>query len=314
VKKPVLRKPRLPKVFESGTCENCGAWLTAEAHYCSQCGQKRIGKEDHSFIHLIRESFLDYFHLDSKLTESLYPLFVKPGFLTNEFLSGRRMKYIPPFKMFLVITVIYFLLHSVIGGMKPEEPVVKEENSGKPHFTIAGIDLSDGANDSIRKIADSVGLKAYVDQRWKDEPGWARYLMRKALKISMNTGEDIGDIMQHNASRIVFLLIPVFALLLKLIYIRRKRLYFEHLIFSLHFHSFLFLLMTLAMVVNLFYEETTLAVLLLGGIYLFLAMRRVYRQSRRKTMGKLVLLGLGYLIFALPVFFIVLAIVSLIQA
>ncbi len=271
-------------------------------------------REDLSFLHLIRESFLDYFHLDSKLTSSLYPLFFRPGFLTTEFLGGKRVKFIPPFKMFLVITVIYFLLHSLIVSFEPEKPVKAAGKNEAGRLIIGGIDLSGAGSDSLRQIVDSVGLKSYVDQRWKDQPGWTRYLIRKALKISMNTGENFNSVLQHNASRIVFVLIPVFALLLKLLYIRRKRLYFDHLIFSLHIHSFLFLLMILAMFTERIFPHTTLALLLLTGIYLFLAMRRVYGQTRKKTLGKLTLLGLGYLVVALPVFIIVLALVSLIQA
>jgi hypothetical protein len=126
----------------------------------------------------------------------------------------------------------------------------------------------------------------------------------------VNTGQSLSTVMEHTASKMVFLLIPLFALLLKLLYIRRKRLYFEHLIFSLHIHSFIFLLLILSLLSGFFLHVSMFLVVLIAMAYAFIAMKRYYAQPVRKTLLKFILLSVSYLIIALPVFLFLLVFVA----
>ena len=111
--------------------------------------------------------------------------------------------------------------------------------------------------------------------------------------------------MTHNFPKVFFILLPFFALLLKLVYIRKPFFYIDHVIFSLHFHAILFLVLDLQKLLSKILPKNSTAFVLLGvvaalSIYLFLSMRRVYHSSVVKTLIKQVLVfsvyGLGFVL------------------
>lgn len=97
-----------------GTCPNCAKALRPGDHYCPGCGQAVVQRETlRGFV----DQFLgDYFTFDSKLVRSMVPLITRPGFLTAEYLAGRRARYIPPLRMFIFLSIICFL---VLGWRLP---------------------------------------------------------------------------------------------------------------------------------------------------------------------------------------------------
>jgi len=98
-----------PKNIETYKCPQCGVTSGSEVTYCPACGQKRI----HGKVTLkdLLNSFLsDYLAYDSKLALSLKPLLFKPGFLTVEYLAGKRTGYITPFRLYIFISIFFFLL------------------------------------------------------------------------------------------------------------------------------------------------------------------------------------------------------------
>ena len=105
----------------------------------------------------------------------------------------------------------------------------------------------------------------------------------------------------------MFVLLPVFALMLKLLYVRRRRFYAEHFVFLLHVHAFVYMIFAALLVMRGVFTLPTwlaLSALLWVGIYIFVAMRRVYGQGRGITLVKYWLLGLGYILilaFSVPV-------------
>ncbi|MDP4281335.1 MAG: DUF3667 domain-containing protein [Bacteroidota bacterium] len=315
--------PGTPRTEHSpGPCLNCGAMLRSDDLFCPQCGQKRIENEDVSFGKMIGESIMDYFHFDSKFFRTLIPLLFKPGWLTLEFMKGRRKTYAEPFKLFLVISVIFFLLLS-LNKDDEEKPLTRNsagtENPGKAHsmltpnhivFTSGGKTFRLEAQDSMKKEIDTIGIPAYVNKHYAGQGGVSKFVIRQILKIMIVKGQSFEAVLEHTASKLIFLLIPVFALLLKLLYIRRKRLYFEHLVFSLHLHSFFFIILILYLLIEFIVPVKLFFILILFLIYTFFAMKKFYGQKTGKTFGKLLLLSMTYLVIALPVFFFLLAAVA----
>ena len=303
-----------------GPCLNCGNYLNSTDLFCGQCGQKRIEKEDMSFNHLIGESFLDYFHFDSKLFRTLKPLLFKPGFLTLEFMKGKRKTYLEPFKLFLIISVIYFLLLPLSGESTHEYEKAEVQKSSKDKvqhnnlhpfkYSLKGMELSDAGQDSIKREIDTIGLKKYVDKNFSKYNAIVKLLMRQVFKILVYSGKTFTTVLEHTASKMIFLLIPLFALLLKLFYRKSGRLYFEHLIFSLHIHAFIFLILILVLIIEFIVNVKMLYIILIFLVYLFYALKRNYSGKNGKTLRKLFLLFLSYIIIALPVFFILLLLVS----
>ena len=95
-------------------CGNCGAALTGR--FCAACGQRQ---QPHVqlLVHFVAEGIEGVTHADSRLWRSLGYLLTRPGLLTREFLEGRRARYLPPFRLYLVISVVFFLV-----GMPESSP------------------------------------------------------------------------------------------------------------------------------------------------------------------------------------------------
>src|SRR5262245_28998138 len=98
-------------------CANCGAAVPGK--FCGRCGQ-RLEHEMHSVVHFVREATEDLTHADSRLWSTLRALLFRPGFLTREFIAGRRVRYLPPLRLYLVLSVLFFL----IAAVQPEGPRV----------------------------------------------------------------------------------------------------------------------------------------------------------------------------------------------
>jgi hypothetical protein len=85
---------------------NCGTALAGE--YCTACGQ-RHEPHVHTVVHFAGEALESVSHADSRLWRTLWYLLARPGYLTKEFFAGKRVSYLPPFRLYLVISVAFFL-------------------------------------------------------------------------------------------------------------------------------------------------------------------------------------------------------------
>jgi hypothetical protein len=126
-----------------------------------------------------------------------------------------------------------------------------------------------------------------------------QYFTRKFIKLKQESGDDektlwkrIAETFIENIPKMIFFLLPLFALLLKLLYIRRDFYYSEHLIFSVFFYDFLYLIGTIGLICSQisWLEWMQPILFLLGSFYLYKSMRRVYHQRRAKTILKFSLL------------------------
>jgi hypothetical protein len=127
-------------------------------------------------------------------------------------------------------------------------------------------------------------------------------LLRKGCHAMVQDGgRNIREVFLHNAPRAMFLFLPVLAIVMRGMYWRPRRYYVEHLLFFIHNHAFAFLLLTLLALLTQVLPESagdtlTLTAWLYIPYYLFVAMRRVYRQGRARTAAKLIVLSFAYLI------------------
>lgn len=134
---------------------------------------------------------------------------------------------------------------------------------------------------------------------------WAKLQLAQTIKFN-KSGEGFPGYIIGKLIWMVLLMMPALALILKLLYVRRRRYFVEHLVFSYHYHAFAFLAMSVALLIhnwqvqsNLKDSETTLTEILIFPvilIYLFWAMRRVYKQSIFRTFLKFMFLNFAYLI------------------
>jgi hypothetical protein len=257
-------------------CANCGAAIAGE--YCSACGQ-RVEPHIHSVWGFLREATESLTHADSRLWRTLGSLLVRPGFLTREFLQGRRARYLPPFRLYLVVSVLFFVVASLLGGFEPVQVDEREAVAAEP----AG---SDGPCTYKGPWQDFLGPRVQRGcERIRAEDG----------------GRMLGKEFMTNVPRMLFLFLPLIAIVMKLLYWRPKRYYVEHLLFFVHIHSFTFVLFTLLMLLTAPLPEAIGSVVTFAGFvycawYVFRAMRVVYGQSPRRTFAKYAVLSMTYLI------------------
>lgn len=264
---------------QTPACLNCGAPGDG-ADYCPRCGQEHRDPI-RSVGGLLHQYLDDVLSLDSRIARTLRTLFRHPGRLTGEYLRGRRVRYVPPVRMYLLSSLLFFL----VLNWSQDEILI-----GTSGFDDAA---TPSQQQSVEAAADSSEFDASVARKIPVVGGFLeRRLNRPAAMDEDERNQALGRSVGRNLPKGVFALLPVFALVLKLVYVRRGRGYVEHVIFALHVHAFAFLvsLPTLAIDSALLRGITWLVV---AG-YIFAAMRRVYAQSRVKTAGKFALLAVSY--------------------
>ncbi len=329
----VLREDQLTELLPeaSPNCLNCGARLRGQ--YCGTCGQRSRSRLI-SLWELISDAFGDLFELDSRLWQTLVPLMIRPGRLTHDYLQGRRARYMPPFRMYLVLSLLFF----VIAFFDPQEelgllfepepaPVAEEEAAEQVQEVVVeldeqGIDIDEDLSGNLQ--IDENGFRLTLDEDYVGEdeacnvdasdleelPAWlsrrltVERLQRVCERTRLDNGQMLKDNLVDNIPAALIVLLPLMAFVLKALYPLSKRYYVEHLLFFVHFHAFFFLILTLQI---LFYglsemisipeEIAILAIVVTSfyiAIYLFVAMRRVYGQGRIITFLKYIALVTAY--------------------
>src|SRR3954471_4962654 len=88
-------------------CATCA--VACPGAYCSACGEKRLSPQDFSLRHFAEHAVHDFTHFDAKIFRSLFPLIARPGWLTAEFVAGRRNRYIKPLTLFILVNLFFFV-------------------------------------------------------------------------------------------------------------------------------------------------------------------------------------------------------------
>ncbi|HEV2149437.1 MAG TPA: DUF3667 domain-containing protein [Longimicrobiaceae bacterium] len=289
-----------PPVAHGAPCVNCAC--ETPGRYCPRCGQERRNRLV-SLPALAADFLEDEMALSSRLPVTVLFLLARPGFLTREYLRGRIVRYIRPLKLYLGTSVIFFLLVSVldsdwlnVGLDEPGASAPAPAPAGAEEAPVVAADASPAA--AVEGGAPGPGEKSWVDEIEVSVPNpLLKHLLeeKRAHFRRMTPGEAFREVMKEfreHVPTMMFVLLPVFALLLKLLYARRGRLYVEHFVFALHLHAFAFATFGVMLLAR---NSTVVGVLVLWVLlYTFLAMRRVYGQSLLKTGVKYLALGWTY--------------------
>jgi molybdopterin converting factor small subunit len=393
-------------------CENCKAPLSGP--FCANCGQEADSTLKY-FWRVILHLLDDIFSFDSRASRTLVPLIARPAFLTNEYFAGRRVHYVPPLRLYLFISIVFFItlkffvasnssvnsdndnkavieqvnahikelekqqleLKKVVNSVSVEEAVlteqaianndvkmqklaedivkfngyltdlnrVDEEGSDQKiikitkelvafEFDKATADLSDEEQQEVAKLLSkrdgylagkdlgesfgqfTIGNKEdgslrfdfLSDESNKKLEKFSKDFSGKAEKaFNSDTGPLIDQVI-GKLPQLMFILLPLFAVLLKVMFIFSKRLYMEHLTVALHSHSFIFITLLLMTMLDGFYdyliptspdianliETAASAILVWIPIYLFIMQKRVYKQGYFITLVKYAIIGVMY--------------------
>jgi hypothetical protein len=379
-------------------CENCH--LPLNGPFCANCGQEADSTLKYFWV-VIMHLLDDIFSFDSRASRTLWPLVTRPAFLTNEYFSGRRVHYVPPIRLYLFISIVFFItlkffvgadnnsginisnkqalitqVESHIAKLKTEQDTLQkipsdniEEldeitrlNADMAKFNNYLADLNrdsnSGQNKQIIKLTRELvelefdnaeealsskeleRFNAVMARRLKvinggiiseelnignNEDGslsfdflsaeknkklneFSKELTEKAEKaFNSDTGPLIEQVI-GKLPQLMFILLPLFAVLLKIMFLFSNRLYMEHLTVALHSHSFIFIAVLLSEMLEALQDYLATSSpsladfsgIVAGGllmwipIYLFLMQKRVYKQGAFFTTVKFFIIGTIY--------------------
>src|SRR5438067_4490107 len=337
-------------------CENCGAEL--QGHWCAQCGQPAI-EYRRSFRYVVADLLNEFLNWDSKFFTTIALLILKPWRLTNEFLAGKRVRYANPLRLYLLASILFFFavnfgakgIHfdaSKLGSKDRAEleadlkntdlpPEAREklqallqESSPSPTpspVTSASSPPPSAETEQQKKQYGKIGERPFVafDDAKSTTP-FERWIEARAKEKMGEHGTKMGLFISTLFSNLPYMMlccIPLFALVLKVLYVRRHIFYIDHLVYALHIHTFAYVGIMLIVLATIGLNRMApgpiagwiIALLWIAFIVqIFLSIRRVYRQGWFITIFKFFFGGLVYLIVLFlalaATFFITLALPS----
>ncbi|WCT10525.1 DUF3667 domain-containing protein [Mucilaginibacter jinjuensis] len=379
-------------------CLNCGTQL--EGKFCHHCGQENLQIKE-NFGHLMNHAISDYFHFDHQFFHTLKPLLFQPGKLTNEYMAGRRVQYLHPIKMYIFISLIFFILIFKHNQEEKKDDIKNLNNAEKAAILKKKLDANPNLTDLQKKVIESAALNGEnvkIDSSAK-KPGTSTTALtfNKDTLVKINTNkvsavqkpkiknpdttiqaglttvnvkkhkskhkdndddeddnsfftrlfdnsadstyedyqasqlklpaaerdgffermairkqfaykqygsrakEVFTDELKHNVPKMMFVLLPLFALILRFAFWRNHKFYVEHLIFSFHLHCFLFLFLAIVMLINMLPNVMHLhgwadfAAVVGITLYIYKALKAVYQRSRFRTISKMI--GISFVYF-----------------
>jgi hypothetical protein len=354
------------------TCPNCGA--PAHGPFCYACGQSEKGMIRH--LSEVMSDMADIvFNVDSRIFRSLWDLYLRPGYLTTEYLAGRRARYVTPFRLFFFLSIIAFFAiqtsfpkidandiqfdttDSIASAKSPEEvsKIVEESLAGLAvSKNVPGISVKaqkkidehmqkirERGEKRARQLKDRAAAIAAGEKVEEEKPDsgvtmfeidgkpwslkanpvqidWLSDALNGRLNNTLEHMKQNIENFQKDPGRLVagwfsvlpqtlFVVMPLFAVLLKFFFLFKRRLYMEHLLVALHSHAFIFMSILVILGTkllggfaagNLWLTEPLSWLQALAWIwlfvYLFLMQKRVYRQGWIMTTMKFFVIGVSY--------------------
>ena len=245
-------------------CLNCGhRFQGVPLRFCPQCGQETRVRPP-TLWEFAQQFGGAYVSTEGALWRTLGLLLARPGELTRRYLAGQRKHYVLPLRLYLTISVLVLLLMRLVAGLDGAPPAVQvAPPAGASTFTL---DLGSGRVGMKDGTYFCTGLPAWMCQRLQrrmdvDPQGLQRQM------------QQVGERMVSQVGSAMFVMLPAFALWLKLVYLDRRLRYTEHLVFALHLHAVWFGLLALMLPG---WGPLTAVAMLAVPVYGWLSMRRVY--------------------------------------
>ncbi|MTH15466.1 DUF3667 domain-containing protein [Flavobacterium sp. LC2016-01] len=298
------------------TCLNCRH--VVEQKFCPNCGQENTDTRK-TFHHLFIHFFEDLTHYENAFWKTIKNLLLKPATLTKEYLSGKRLSYLAPVRLYIFISFVTFLLIALFPNNVTEnltkddkeitsnfENANKKEKGWKEKSYIKSktLDKSYFQLKTMKEI-DSIQKYGKEDEKLSDFQYW---IYEKATHVTeKNTKKEIIEkfieSFIHNIPKILFIIMPFFAFFLWIFHGKKRWYYFDHGIFTLHYFSFLLLIFLVLFIINKIgglFAENGLADAIVGIInfvgivwmcyYFYPAHHRFYGETRFVSFVKSVIL------------------------
>jgi Protein of unknown function (DUF3667) len=341
-------------------CENCGA--TLHGHWCDQCGQPAI-EYRRSFRYVVADLLNEFLNWDSKFFTTIALLILKPWRLTNEFLAGKRVRYVNPLRLYLLASILFFFaVNFGAKGIRFDPSKLDSKDRAELESELKDADLPPEAREKLEALlrdsspssapsgatnqasptpapsvssdetspqpAESaneqkkygkIGERPFVVfDGSKSSTPFERWIEARAKDKMGEKGTKMGLFISTLFSNLPYMMlccIPLFAFVLKLLYVRRRIFYIDHLIYALHIHTFFYagiMLIVLATIGLTRFAPGAIGGWLIALLWIafvtqiFLSIRYVYRQGWFFSVFKFLFGGFVYLMvlsFALAITF-----------
>jgi ribosomal protein L32 len=331
-------------------CENCGTAL--QGHWCAQCGQPAI-EYRRSFRYVVADLLNEFLNWDSKFFTTIALLILKPWRLTNEFLAGKRVRYVNPLRLYLLASILFFFavnfgskgihfdpsklnakdraelesdlkdadlppearkkLEALLRDSSPSpapSPLTNQPSSSPAPTApsdVASPQRADSANE--QKKYGKIGERPFVVfDGGKSSTPFERWIEARAKEKMGEKGTKMGLFVSTLLSNLPYMMlccIPLFAFVLKVLYIRRRIFYIDHLIYALHIHTFFYAGVMLIVLATIGLNRVApgavagwlIALLWIAFVtQIFLSIRYVYRQGWFFSIFKFIFGGFVYLV------------------
>jgi hypothetical protein len=318
-------------------CENCGADL--QGHWCAQCGQPAI-EYRRSFRYVVADLLNEFLNWDSKFFTTIALLILKPWRLTNEFLAGKRVRYVNPLRLYLLASILFFFaVNYGAKGIHVDPSKLGAKDRAELEADLKDTDLPPEARKKLEALLrDSspspapspltnqpspspvaegdhqkqeygkIGERPFVvfDDAKSTTP-FERWIEGRAKEKMGEKGTKMGLFISTLFSNLPYMMlccIPLFAFVLKILYVRRRIFYIDHLVYALHIHSFFYtavMLIVLGTIGLTRFANGAVAGWLITLLWLafvtqiFLSIRYVYRQGWFWSIFKFLFGGFVYL-------------------
>jgi hypothetical protein len=353
--------------WQGRSCENCDAPL--QGPFCHQCGQPEKSPI-RGLMALSNEAFDYLFDIDARVYKTLVSLFFAPGRLTEAYLRGKRMSFIRPLRIYLVMSALLFVVVGstsdldlqvngngdvqIAGGVDgkappepppPPPPATLESGPADPQAAERALEIAaahaeaaaaiaaanqqlqeadtkNAAREPVPKKKEPITLTFAGDKPWhrQDNPlifSWLPAdanewmndyigIMKSNMELARDDPRRLGHAFLQVLPQSLFVLLPIFALLLKLIMVFKRRLYMEHLMVAVHSHTFIYMGILIAVGLSKAAEYwpagwTNPWWFLMGlsiawiPLNLFLTQKRVYKQKWWGALPTFFVIGTLYL-------------------
>ena len=326
---------RFLKQYRGTKCLNCGVPLDVIDKYCHNCGQINTTKKL-SLKDFFGEFFASIWSYDSRLAHTITALLFKPGKISKDYIEGKRVTYANPFRFYLSVSILFFIIFGFYANFsnfssefnegwnkrsKNTETKKKDTEFSKSplnkktkeevYFSESQLDTTSAFKAikkrlktyrSYYKKTKEKSTKTALDSLHHKNTTYNRYLYNRTVKIEEleKSPSALFKFIFDRLPLIIFFFLPFLAIGIWLLYIRGSFTYMEHLVFTFHTQTMLFIFLGIGILINqIFKSEIPIGIaILIFLFYLYKAMSKFYMQKRFKTIVKFLLVNILFFILA----------------
>jgi hypothetical protein len=321
-----MKNSRFSYKYRGSQCLNCDALLDKSDRFCHYCGQLNSTKKL-SFKDFASELFGGLFAYDSRVYKTLRKLLFSPGRLSKEYVSGKRNTYVNPFRFFLSLALIIFILYGIklsyqnetenafkdiITSTESECTSIENFKNSTAYYSEEELEKLSFLNSSSKrigiyneyyKIKKEPSSLVALEELNHTHTRLNSYYYKKTLQVK-EVMKDPSSFISYMVSKlpfIIFCFIPISALFVWLSFGRTSYNYMEHLVFTFNNQSFFFFTYAIALTIKDITGFSSIYFLLfiVYNIHFYLALKRFYEQKTWKTIVKFVFLNTIFITLAL---------------